>query len=252
MAINKLVPPAEACNAWQTASIEEIRRETASVKTFRLRPSLWHSFAAGQHLEVRLTAEDGYQALRSYSIGSSPETAGTYEITVDRLEGGEVSGWFHDVADVGDSFEIRGPFGGYFVLEANQPGPILFFAGGSGIVPIISMIRHRALRASDTAAMLLYASRSWDEAIFRDELLGREWEPHLSVYFALSRDQPRRAQDFGRRLDDDIVRSLVSKHAPMPETCYVCGPNAFAESAAQSLINAGISAHNIRTERFGG
>lgn len=252
MAIEQASNYGDSPNTWQTAIIEQITRETPTVKTFRLRPSRWITFKAGQHLEMRLTALDGYSAQRSYSIGSSPDNSGVYDVTIEQLKDGEVSGWFHDVAETGDQLEIRGPFGGHFIWKPADQDPILLVAGGSGVVPIMSMIRHRARSAPDTPATLLYGARTWDGVIYRDELVSREqWEPHLSVLFALSRGEATRPEDFASRINLAIVSAAIDRLKTAPKVSYICGSNAFAEAAAQLLLQAGIDARSIRIERFG-
>src|SRR5438105_2073433 len=157
---------------WQIASLAAIKAETAQVKTFSLALPSWTAHRAGQHYDVRLTAADGYQAQRSYSIASAPERAGQVDLTVERIEDGEVSSYLHDVLMPGDKLEVRGPIGGYFVWEARQGGPLLLIAGGSGVVPLMAMLRHRAAAAGGNRvpARLLYSARNWDDVIYRDEL----------------------------------------------------------------------------------
>lgn len=252
MAIEQATSNGHSPNTWQLAVIDQVTRETPTVKTFRLCPAHWIPFEAGQHLEVRLTAPDGYSTQRSYSVGSSPDNAGRYDVTIERLPNGEVSEWFHDVAEEGDQLEIRGPFGGHFIWKPADPGPILLVAGGSGVVPIMSIIRHRARSAPDSPAVLLYAARTWEEVIYRDELMSKEqWEPNLTVLCALSRDVPVRPGDFAGRINLDVVRTVLDRLVDAPEVSYICGSNAFAETAAQLLLQAGIESQSIRTERFG-
>ncbi|MGD9786104.1 MAG: FAD-binding oxidoreductase [Hyphomicrobiaceae bacterium] len=226
--------------------------ETASTKTYRLRPSAWISFLAGQHIEVQLTAADGYRANRFYSIGSTPDAVGTYDITVDRLKHGEVSSWFHEVARPGDTIELRGPFGGHFVWRDTDKGPLLLVAGGSGIVPIMSIIRHRAHVAPDTPAVLLYGARTMDDLIFADELVRREqWEPHFSTVFAFSRGKAQRDTDFSRRIDSEIIGAALARLPSRPALTFVCGSNAFAESVSAMIADSGVPPGTIRVERFG-
>src|SRR5688572_11714375 len=155
---------------WQIASITNIKAETANVKSFTLALPLWLRHRAGQHYDIRLTAEDGYQAQRSYSIASEPERDGEVEITVERIEDGEVSTYLHDVAIAGDRIEVRGPIGGYFVWEASMQEPLLLIAGGSGVVPLMSMLRHRAAAGTRNPASLLYSSRSFEDIIYYNEM----------------------------------------------------------------------------------
>src|SRR5579859_3301064 len=188
---------------WQIATVAAIKPETAHVKTFSLALPDWSAHRAGQHYDVRLTAADGYQAQRSYSIASAPERAGQVDLTVERIEDGEVSSYLHDVLVPGDKLEVRGPIGGYFVWEARQGGPLLLIAGGSGVVPLMAMLRHRAAAAAKVPARLLYSARAWDDVIYRDELaqLGAAGSG-LEVAYTLTRSQPPGWQGYARRLDN--------------------------------------------------
>ncbi|TIS97147.1 FAD-binding oxidoreductase, partial [Mesorhizobium sp.] len=160
-----------AQSPWQTVTIRRIEKRTPRVTSFFLRPSRPFAYRAGQHVDVRLTAPDGYQARRSYSIASAPESGETIELAIERLEDGEVSPFFHEVAAVDDEVELRGPLGGHFVWSDSDGGPLLLVGGGSGVVPLMAMIRHRAARKSAVPAALVFSSRIWDEVIFRDELI---------------------------------------------------------------------------------
>jgi ferredoxin-NADP reductase len=238
---------------WQEAVIEQIVPETATVKSFLLRPRRWRPFMAGQHLDLRLTAPDGYQAQRSYSVASAPETEGAYELVVERLDDGEVSPYFHDVAELGDAIEIRGPFGGHFAWRASDGGPLLLIGGGSGLAPLMSIIRHRTHRGSDVRAILLYGVRTWDDVIFREELIARdEAERNFDVLFSLSRDTARRPQDASRRIDGPLLRSALERVGVEPKLTFVCGSNPFVEAVTSHLVDLHIPAQTIRTERFGG
>ena len=193
---------------WQEAIIERVERRTEKVKSIFLRPQTWRLFRAGQHVDVRLTAPDGYQAQRSYSVASAPELEGLYELVVERLEDGEVSPFFHDVAEAGDAIEIRGPFGGHFVWRPEDGGPLLLIGGGSGVAPLLSIMRHRAAVGSGVPVILLYAARTWDDVIVREELLARDTaEAEFTLLLSLSRDTARRPQDVGRRIDAPCSRS---------------------------------------------
>jgi ferredoxin-NADP reductase len=238
---------------WQEAVIERIAPETATVKSFRLRPQRWQPFTAGQHLDIRLTAPDGYQAQRSYSVASAPEAEGAYELVVERLDDGEVSPYFHDVAEIGDVIEIRGPFGGHFAWRAADGGPLLLIGGGSGVAPLMSIVRHRSESGSDVRIILLYAARSWDDVIFRDELIVRdEVERNFDMLFSLSRDTPRRPQDAGRRIDNPLVKSALERVGAEPKLTFVCGSNPFVEAVTSHLLDLHLPPETIRTERFGG
>jgi ferredoxin-NADP reductase len=176
---------------WQIATVTAIKPETAIVKTVTLALPDWHQHRAGQHYDLRLTAPDGYQAQRSYSIASPPERIGEIELTVERLEDGEVSSYLHDVLMVGDRIELRGPIGGYFVWEATMGGPLLLIAGGSGLVPLRAMLRHRAAAASNVPTRLLYSSRTPEDVISRDELEALHAAKNgLEVIHTFTRAQP--------------------------------------------------------------
>lgn len=238
---------------WQQAAIAAIVRQTPRVKSFFFAPPHPFSFRAGQHVDVRLTAPDGYRAERSYSIASAPETADLIELAIEELDDGEVSPFFHEVATVGDEIELRGPIGGYFVWDIEDGGPLLLLGGGSGVVPLMSMIRHRAAQGSRVPALLLYSARSWDEIIFRDELIAlHDRRDGFELVFALTREPARRSQDFGRRIDADITAELLARLRQAPSRVYICGANPFVEAASQSAIEAGVAPHIIRTERYGG
>lgn len=237
---------------WQPATLTAIARQTDRVTSFFLAPARPFSFEAGQHVDVRLTAPDGYQAQRSYSIASAPEAAGTIELAIERLDDGEVSPFFHDVAAVGDSIELRGPIGGHFIWKATDGGPLLLLGGGSGAVPLVSMVRHRAAQGSTVPTLLLCSARRWEDLLFRDELLalqGRDDGFVLSL--ALTRDQARREGDFARRVDDAMMGDLLKRLPASPSRVFVCGGNPFVTAAADTAIAAGVAPSLIRTERYG-
>lgn len=233
--------------------IEGIERHTASVKSFFLRPRHWRSFLAGQHLDLRLTAPSGYQAQRSYSVASAPGVEGVYELAIERLEGGEVSPFFHDAAEVGDAIEVRGPFGGHFVWNLEDGGPLLLIGGGSGVAPLMSILRHRSMVGDKVPATLVYGARTWDQLIFREELLTRDAVEHdLTLLLCLSRDVARRPQDLGRRIDASLLKDVLMKFGTAPRLTFVCGSNAFVEPVSSHLLDLGLKPETIRTERFGG
>ena len=245
--------PPEPKLHWQEAIITAIEADTPRVKSFILAPSAPFPFRAGQHVDVRLTAPDGYRAERSYSIASAPEDTASIELAVERLDDGEVSPFFHDVAEVGDMIELRGPIGGHFVWEVKDGGPLLLLAGGSGVVPLMSMLRHRSARGSPVPALLLFSSRTFDDVIFRDELLALDGQHDgFQLALALTRSSPRRPQDFGRRVDADMVAELVGRLPEPPRHVFVCGGNPFVEAASQGALLTGVDRTLIRTERFGG
>jgi ferredoxin-NADP reductase len=246
-------PVTEPKLRWQQARIVSIKPLSARIRSFTFAPMEPFRFRAGQHVDVRLTAPDGYQAERSYSIASAPGDDPTFELAIERLEDGEVSPFFHDVAEVGDAIELRGPIGGHFVWSIEDGGPILLLGGGSGVVPLVSMLRHRA-RAGDRSQMaLLYSARTWDELIYRDELeglVGRGEGFHLT--FTLTRDGSSRPGHYSRRIDPPMVSDLLEQLPAAPHWTFVCGSNQFVEAATQAGIAAGLVPSTIRTERYGG
>jgi ferredoxin-NADP reductase len=221
------------------------------VSTLELEVPGWSDHRAGQHLDVRLTAEDGYQAQRSYSIASAPGEP--LAITVERLEDGEVSPYLVDEVRDGDVFEVRGPIGGYFVWDANgADDPVLLVAGGSGIVPFKSMLRHRADVGSTVPTQLLYSSRTFEDLIYReelDELAARD--DGLEVIETLTRGQPPGWTGRSGRVDVELLREVAFPAERDPRV-YVCGPTTFAEAVADGLVGLGHRAGRIRIERFGG
>jgi ferredoxin-NADP reductase len=233
---------------WRPATIVGLVDETPRVRTLRLDVPGWPGHRAGQHVDVRLTAEDGYQAARSYSIASAPED-GRLELTIERLEDGEVSSYLVGGAQEGDQFEVRGPIGGYFVWEATHGGPLLLVGGGSGVVPLISMLRHRAHANGDVPARLLYSSRSLGDVIYREEL-DRLAASGLDVVHTLTREQPAGWDGYGRRVDRDMLEEVGWERGRMP-LAYVCGPTPFVEAVASALDELGYDRDRIRTERFG-
>ena len=237
---------------WQIASVKDIKPETDKVKSFTLTLPSWMQHRAGQHYDLRLTAEDGYQTQRSYSIASEPEREGEVDITVERINDGEVSTYLHDVLIPGDRVEMRGPIGGYFVWEAGLlPGPLLLIAGGSGVVPLMAMIRHRATIGAKNPTTLLYSSRNFEDVIYHRELERlRVSSPGLQVLHTLTRSQPKEWKGYTRRIDEKMLKEVTS---PLGEAVqvFICGPTSMVESAANTLVKIGIKPDQIRTERFG-
>ena len=216
-----------------------------------MRLSEWPGHLAGQHVDVRLTAEDGYQAQRSYSIASAPEDDGRVAITVERLDDGEVSPYLVGEAKVGDRIELRGPIGGYFVWKAEDSRPLLLIAGGSGVVPLMAMLRHRSSAIQKAPARLLYSSRTIDDVIYREELDRLEASGDaLEVFHALTRAQPEGWKGYGRRIDRAMVREVAWPQDQAP-AAFICGPTAFVETAANLLVESGYMPSWIKTERFG-
>jgi ferredoxin-NADP reductase len=205
----------------------------------------------GQHVDVRLTAEDGYQAERSYSIASPPEEEPRVTLTVERLDDGEVSPYLTEELRAGDKLELRGPIGGYFVWEPSMGGPLLLIAGGSGIVPLMAMIRHRAAVGSTVPTRLLYSSRSVEDVIYRDELERLvSSTTMLEVALTLTRVQPPGWTGYHRRIDTDMLREVAWPLDQRPLT-LICGPTPFVETAAANLVTLGYEPGRIKTERFG-
>jgi ferredoxin-NADP reductase len=243
--------------AWRLATVIDVVPETPRTRTLVLDVPEWPGHRAGQHVDVRLTAEDGYQAERSYSIASAPEDS-RLSLTVEQLKDGEVSPYLSEELRSGDKLELRGPIGGYFVWDVSLGGPLLLVAGGSGIVPLMAMLRHRnAVLATTDAdrhrlpARLLYSSRGWDEVIYRDELTRlAEKNTGLEVRHTLTRDQPRGWSGFRRRIDRMMLEEVAWPPSEQPQV-FVCGPTPLVESVAQALVELGHQAARIKTERFG-
>jgi ferredoxin-NADP reductase len=236
---------------WYSAVIDEVVQQTPRVTSIFLRSPLARSMA-GQHVDVRLTAPDGYAAERSYSIASAPDDP-RVELAIECLDDGEVSTYFHDVAQAGDTIDVRGPIGGHFVWDANVGGPLLLIGGGSGVAPLMAMVRHRAFIASRVPALLVYSSRTWEDLIFRDELLMLATsDPLFQLRLITTRGPRQRPVDFERRLDRALVAELIGLWAHTPGPVYVCGSNAFVEAATGALLDEGLAPAQIRTERFGG
>lgn len=238
---------------WVTATVTAIRQETPTVKTFTLTlPEGTPPHRAGQHYDLRLVAPDGYQAQRSYSVASPPERVAEIDLTVERLEEGEVSTYLHDVVEPGDRIEVRGPIGGYFVWEARRTTmPLLLVAGGSGVVPLMAMLRHRAKAGLRLPTRLLYSARTLDDVIYREELEAlAAKDPSLQVILTLTRERPPDWTGYARRIDAQMLREVA---APLgvPVQVYVCGPTLLVEAVANDLVEIGCAPEQIRTERFG-
>jgi len=239
---------------WQLGKVLEIRQETPKVKSLILEVPDWTTHLAGQHVDVRLMAEDGYQAQRSYSIASPPED--TYlMLTVERIEDGEVSPYLTDELSVGDRIELRGPVGGYFVWntrdEKNGDSPLFLVAGGSGIVPLMAMIRHRANSGNKVPTKLLYSSSYYEEIIYGEELdrISAN-DSSLRVIYTLTRRQPQNWTGYGRRIDRAMLADTTWRLADKP-LAFTCGPTALVESVANCLQELGYEPECIKTERFG-
>jgi ferredoxin-NADP reductase len=235
---------------WQVGEVVEIVPETERVKSVRIDVPGWRGHRAGQHVDLRLTAEDGYQAVRSYSLASASE-AGAVTLTVERLEDGEVSPFLVDELRSGDRLELRGPVGGYFVWGPDDGGPLLLVGGGSGVVPLMAMIRQRGTAGSSTPVRLIYSSRSQEEIIYRGELERRAAdEQALELIYTLTRSQPDGWTGYRRRIDADLLHEVGWRAAERP-LAFVCGSTGLVESVATALLELGYEAARIRTERFG-
>jgi ferredoxin-NADP reductase len=228
------------------ATVAEVRPETPRVKTLVLDVPGWEGHRGGQHVDVRLTAEDGYQAQRSYSIASSANAA-RVELTVEAIEDGEVSPYLTSVARQGDQFEIRGPVGGYFVWDPDPGGPVLLVGGGSGVVPLMAMVRQRAADGDEVATRLLYSARAWDHVIYRDEL-ERLNGNGFDVVYTLTREQPPGWTGYARRVDAEMLAEAAPSDLAL---AFVCGPTPFVESVAETLVQLGHDPVKVKTERFG-
>jgi ferredoxin-NADP reductase len=231
---------------WQTATVGSVIDETPTARTLRLDVAGWPGPRAGQHVDIRLTADDGYQAERAYSVASAPGEP--LAITVERLEDGEVSPYLTQEAQSGDELEVRGPIGGYFVWQPAFGGPLLLLAGGSGIVPLRAILRYRALVGSSVPVRLLYSARRLDDVIYRDELSVPADD--VQVSYALTRSQPAGWTGYARRVDDQMLAEVAWPAADKP-LAYACGPTSFVEAVATGLVGLGYPPVRVRTERFG-
>jgi len=236
--------------SWRLGRVAEVRLETPRVASLLLDVPGWEGHLPGQHVDVRLTAEDGYQAERSYSIASAPD-GGRVELAVERIDDGEVSPYLAGEVRAGDQFELRGPIGGYFVWQPGLGGPLLLVAGGSGVVPLLAMLRHRSATGSSTPARLLYSSRSFEDVIYRRELerLVAAGDG-VAVTHTLTRAQPPGWEGYDRRIDAAMLKEVGWPPGERP-LVYVCGPTRLVEAVADDLVALGHDPDLVRTERFG-
>lgn len=232
---------------WQVATVTSVTRETDSVHTIGLEVPDWPGHRAGQHLDVRLTAEDGYTAERSYSIAAA--SGEPVAITVERLENGEVSPYLTEELRTGDQLELRGPIGRWFVWDTSDGGPLMLVAGGSGVVPLRAMLRHRQRSGSDVPARLLYSSRTLADVIYRSEL--DRYRDGAQVIYTLTRGQPAGWTGFSGRIDAAMMAETAWPASQHP-LAFVCGPTSFVETAAGNLVDLGYPPERVKTERFGG
>lgn len=234
---------------WQVGRVVETTAETPQVKSLMLDLPAWPGHRAGQHVDVRLTAEDGYQAVRSYSIASPPEERRVM-VTIERLDDGEVSPYLVDEVRSGDPLEVRGPIGGYFVWETNLGGPLFLVASGSGIVPLMAMMRHRVATRSEVPITLLYSTRSPQDVIYRTELEELATHPGIEVVYTYTRSRPPAWSGYRRRIDQAMLAEVAPGRDDHPLN-YICGPTALVEAAGAGLVTLGYEPAGIRTERFG-
>ena len=232
---------------WEVATVTAVTRETPSVRTIALAVPSWPGHRAGQHLDVRLTAEDGYSAERSYSIAAAADDP--VAITVERLDDGEVSTYLTEDLRVGDQLEIRGPVGGYFVWETADGGPLLLVGGGSGIVPLRAILRQHEHTGSEVPVKLLYSARTLSELIYRDELDGQH--DGVEIIYTLTREQPAGWTGYARRVDRALLAETAWPAGRNP-LAFVCGPTSFVETVAAGLVALGYEPGRVKTERFGG
>jgi ferredoxin-NADP reductase len=234
---------------WRTATVRDVLDETPHARTIVLDVPAWPGHRAGQHVDVRLTAEDGYQAQRSYSIASAPELDGL-ELTVELVDDGEVSPYLVEELRPGDQLEVRGPVGGHFSWSADQGGPLLLVAGGSGLVPLMAMVRHRAARSSDAEIRLLVSARGPQDLLYAVELEGLGPSRGLTITYTYTRTAPPGWTGFARRVDADMLADLGPDPSREPRS-FVCGPTPFVERVAELLVDAGHDPRSIHAERFG-
>jgi ferredoxin-NADP reductase len=245
-ALLERLTPGRAPIRWRTVTVADVVEEAAQAVTLVLDVPDWPGHVAGQHVDVRLTAEDGYQAQRSYSIASPPDEP-RLALTVERIDDGEVSPYLAGEVRAGDEFEIRGPVGGHFTWRVQDGGPLLLVAGGSGLVPLMAMLRHRAAQGSDVEVQLLLSARSLDDILYRDELASLDG---VRASYTLTRERPADWTGYERRVDAEMLAEVAPAPSQEPKI-FVCGPTAFVEQAAESLVSLGHDPAAIRTERFG-
>ncbi len=241
-----------APSPWLLAHVVDTRDETLRVRSLVLEAPGWAGHVAGQHVDVRLRAPDGYVAQRSYSIASAPEegTGGRLTLTVERLDDGEVSPYLVSELRVGDAVQLRGPVGGYFTWRATDGGPLLLIAGGSGVVPLAAMLRHRAAIGSTVPAQLLYSARTTADVIYRGELARLAADAELEVIYTLTREPAAPLARFGRRIDREMLAEVAFAPGAQPHV-FVCGPTLLVEAVADALVSLGYDPMQVRTERFG-
>jgi ferredoxin-NADP reductase len=235
---------------WRAGEVVDVIHETPRATSIVLAVPGWPGHRPGQHVDVRLTAEDGYQAQRSYSIASSFEDGNRIAITVERLDDGEVSPYLASELRVGDPLELRGPIGGYFTWTVADGGPLFLIAGGSGVAPLMAMLRHHAAQGSEIPATLLYSARTHEDVIFSDELDRLVAGGNRRVIYTLTRGQPDGWTGYRRRIDLEMLNEVIGPPSA-GGLAYVCGPTSLVEGVATTLVQMGFAADRVRTERFG-
>ena len=237
---------------WQSCAIVEIATRTPAIKSFFLRLSETFDYTAGQHVDVRLIAPNGYTAMRSYSIASDPSDSKVIELAIERLTDGEVSPFFHDVAQVGDTIELRGPLGGHFMWSVKDGGPLLLVGGGSGVVPLASMVRHHAAQGSDIPVTLVTSGRTASDLLYLDELRAyAAAQRGFALIATVTREAPAESDLRSGRIDRALLAQALAESMP-PLRTFVCGSNAFVETVTQALLDLNVAPDRIRTERYGG
>lgn len=238
---------------WQSCTIDEIVQQTPSIKSFFLRLSKPFAHIAGQHVDVRLTAPDGYTAMRSYSIASSATSSPIIELAIERLPDGEVSSFFHEVAAIGDEIELRGPLGGHFLWPEPAADGVLLIGAGSGLAPLMAMIRQRHTLKPAVPTALLLSARTAEDVLFSKELhLIEIGDAGFVLALAITREEPLRPSDFARRIDVAMVEEVLTRLHRKPRHVFVCGSNGFVNIATEGALMAGLDATIIKTERYGG
>jgi len=241
-----------ATAGWQSCAIVEITARTPTIKSFFLRLTEPFDHKAGQHVDIRLTAPEGYTAMRSYSIASAPGDSKVIELAIERLPDGEVSPFFHDVAQVGDTIELRGPLGGHFLWPGSSNKSVFLIGAGSGVVPLMAMIRYRKASGEPVPVALSLSAKTWGDVLFRDELLELESSlPDFALALALTREPATRRTDFSRRIDARMVADVAARLPESPGCAFVCGSNAFVNIAVDAALALGLEAGAIKTERYG-
>lgn len=244
--------PSQTQKPWRAATVTAVRIASARVKLFTLELPSGGNFKAGQHYDVRLTAPDGYQAQRSYSLASSPGDTNLIEIAIELIDDGEVSSYFHDSVEPGEMIEVRGPIGGHFTWEPSHTKSSIFIAGGSGIAPIISMLRHRFTVKNNSPSLLLFSVRTEDDILYREALEKlSDNDPSLHVVTTVTRRTSKDWIGNTRRIDQGMIDSALVDTGVKPESAYVCGGSGFVESIANILLDTGLDFKQIHIERFG-